>query len=429
MPFQRLLSSTGIGRPFAASSAQAEVATEPVTVPAWLKSWREAIHYLREVGARQHALVRALALTLVWELIAQLVGFVAAATLIPTHDVAAYLLRHPVFQHKNYPLFETMWARWDGVWYTLIATQGYGPQVGILHAFFPAFPGLIHVVGMALGGNYLLAGILINRVLLFPTVGIFTQIVREEAGDSAAESAPLFFVLVPAAVFFLAVYTETLFVLSCLACFLAMRHQRWWLAGLCGAVATATRLPGMVLVGAIVVEGIANRKPWQALGAAALSLSGFAAYVIYLTALYGDPLAFQHAYNYGWGGRHFTLNILAAPLQNIEWLAQHWPWQNAAAFAAASYGLALVIDCALLVAMWRPMRWSYRVFVVGNMLLPLFSATLFAYNRYSVVLFPFLLVGCRWAANRPTLRQGALLTMGCFSLLNLILFTGTYWVG
>jgi len=311
----------------------------------------------------------------------------------------------------------------------LIATQGYGSHVGILHAFFPAFPGLIRLVGDILGGNYLLAGVVISRVLLLPTVAIFMQIVQEEFGEQAAENAPIFFLLVPAAVFFLAVYTETLFLLACLACFLTLRHHLWLLAGLCCVVATATRLPGVVLAGAVLVEGLASRKYWQGLGAAALGMAGLAVYALYLQLAYHDPLAFQHAYNYGWGGRHFTLALWVGPEQYIKLLVGGWPWHSRDILTPLSCTLALVVDCVLLALMWRSLRWSYRLFVVGSMLLPMFSGTLFAFNRYSLALFPFVLVACGWTAKRPTLRQATLLIIGFFSVLNIILFTASYWVG
>lgn len=419
----------GRSRPVVASSLEADILAEPAVASPWLQRLRAVSGHLRAVSVRHRLIIHALALTLAWEVAAQITGYIAASTLPPSHDIGAFLLSNPAFHGKNYPLFETMWARWDGVWYTLIATRGYRPHVGILNAFFPAYPGLIHVTGALLGGNDLLAGILINRLLLFPTVGIFTQIVREESGDQAAESAPLFFLLVPTAVFFLAVYTETLFLFACLACFLAMRHQRWWLAGVCCVVATATRLPGVVLAAALLVEGVVSRRFWRALGAAALGMSGLAVYMLYSTALYGDPLAFQHAYDYGWQFRHFTLNIALAPLQAIQALARAWPWQGDSAFVTASYVLALAVDCILLLGMWRSLRWSYRVFVVGSIMLPLTSSSLVSYNRYSLVLFPFLLVACRWTASRPTLRQAALFTIGCFSVLSIIFFTASYWVG
>jgi len=383
---------------------------------------------LREFLYRHRVLVRALVLTLVWEVVAECVGLLAVVIFPPSTDLPAFLQNHPAFHQGYYPPWETIWARWDGVWYLLIATQGYGPQVGALPAFFPAFPGLIHIVGGLLGGNYLLAGVLMNRVLLFPTVAIFTQIVREESGERAAESAPLFLLLLPVAVFFLAVYTETLFVLACLACFWAMRHQRWLLAGLCCAVATATRLPGIVLAGAVLVEGLASRKYWQGLGAAALGLVGLVAYTVYLQVAYHDALAFQHAYNYGWGGRQFTLNLWQGPQNYLQALFNTSPWGRTELTYLGCL-LALGIDCALLVVMWRALRWSYRVFVVGSMLLPLLSGTLFAYNRYSLTLFPFVLVACRWTAKRPTLREATLLTMGFFCVLGIIMFTSSYWVG
>lgn len=393
------------------------------------KGWAEQRRALAGFYARHRLLAHAVLVTLTWEVVAQLVGLMAAITFPPSQDTPAFFQQHPAFQHGNYPLPLTIWARWDGVWYVLLATYGYPPQVNILDAFFPAFPGLTHLVGALFGGNYLLAGVLINRVLLLLTVALFTQFVREESGDDAAWHAPLFFLLVPAAVFLLAVYTEVLFLFACIACFLAMRHQRWWLAGLCCALATATRLPGIVLAGAVLVEGIQQRQFWRGLGAGVLGLAGLAVYAFYLLVVLRDPLAFQHAYNLGWGERHFTLNILATPVKNFQWLAEHWPLSDGGALATLSYELALVVDCILLVIMWRSLRWSYRAFILGNMLLPLLSGTLFAYNRYSLVLFPFVLVACRWTATRPTLRQSALLTMGGFSVFNIVLFTASYWVG
>ncbi len=413
-----------------ADSPEAPTAPPASPLARRLGDFRARLRPVRDVASRHRLLLRALALTLVWQVVAQIIGYMAASILPKTQDVGAYLTNHPAFHDGHYPISLLIWAHWDGVWYLLLALQGYPTHVDILHAFFPAFPALIHAVGGVLGGNYLLAGVLINRLLLFPVVAIFTQLVREEWGDQAAESAPVFFLLVPAAVFFLAIYTETLFLLACLACFWALRQQRWLLAGLCCALATSTRLPGMVLVGAVFVEGMVARRFWKGLGAAALGCAGLIAYGVYLALTTHDVLAFQHAYLYGWGNdHHFTLNVLAGPLDYLHRLVDGWPWDDAGDFWNVSYVLAFVVDVVLLAVMWRPLRWSYRVFVLGSILLPLMSSTIFAYNRYSIALFPFLLVACRWTATRPTLRQAALLTMGAFSLLNIVLFTAGYWVG
>jgi Gpi18-like mannosyltransferase len=426
--FRSLLAGSKINWSAATRAPEAEPTQRPEVVKG-TSGWVERGHALAGFYISHRLLVHAVLVTLTWELVAQFVGLIAAKTFPPSNDMAAFFQRHPAFQHGSYPLPLTIWARWDGIWYVLLAAQGYAPQINILDAFFPAFPGLVHVVGVVFGGNYLLAGVLINRVLLLLTVALFAQLVREESGDEAAWHAPLFFLFVPAAVFLLAVYTEVLFLLACIACFLAMRHQRWWLAGLCCALATSTRLPGIVLAGAVLVEGIQQRQFWRGLVAGMVGLAGLAAYALYLLMILRDPLAFQHAYNLGWGDRHLTLNILAAPLQDFQWLVAHWPWQDGSALITLSYEVALVVDCILLLIMWRSLRWSYRVFIVGNMLLPLLSGTLFAYNRYSLVLFPFVLIACRWTATRPNLRQIALLTMGCFSVLNIVLFTASYWVG
>jgi Gpi18-like mannosyltransferase len=413
---------------FATTSPEMDVSSDLPRTTVKLNGLEGQQRPLRKFLYRHRLLVRALVLTLVWEVVAECVGLLAVLIFPPSTDLPAFFQNHPAFHQGYYPLWETIWARWDGIWYTLIAAQGYGPYAGLLPAFFPAFPGMIHIFCGLFGGNYLLAGVLINRLLLFPTVALFTQLVREEFGERAAESAPLFLLLLPVAVFFLAVYSETLFVLACLACFLAMRHQRWLLAGLCCALATATRLPGIVLAGAVLVEGLASRKYWQGLGAAALGMAGLAAYALYLHLVYHDALAFQHAYAYGWGDRQFTLNIWWGPQVYFQSLLTDRPW-NRGDVTYLGCVVALVISCALLALMWRSLRWSYRVFVLGSMLLPLLSGTLFAYNRYSLTLFPFVLVACRWTAYRPTLREATLLVMGFFCVLGIVMFTSSYWVG
>ena len=102
------------------------------------------------------------------------------------------------------------------------------------------------------------------------------------------------------AFFLIAPYGEGLFLLLTILAFWGARRDRWWLAGLAGAAAAATRSVGILLVPALLVEAgippaavitIATRNGATALGWEATrgaARPGMRADLVVLTA---DPLA------------------------------------------------------------------------------------------------------------------------------------------
>ncbi|MGP0051206.1 MAG: hypothetical protein ACLPZR_20495 [Solirubrobacteraceae bacterium] len=74
------------------------------------------------------------------------------------------------------------------------------------------------------------------------------MILSFELGARAARGAVLVIAFWPAAYFFSAPYSESLFLAISAGTFLAARQARWLLAGLLGAAAAATRNTGILLV-------------------------------------------------------------------------------------------------------------------------------------------------------------------------------------
>jgi Gpi18-like mannosyltransferase len=134
-------------------------------------------------------------------------------------------------------------------------------------------------------------------------------------GVEVARGAALLVAAWPGSAAFDLPYTESLFLASAGAALVCL-HKRWWiLAGLLGAVASATRPNGLaVAAAAVVAAGLAilREREWKALLAPALSVSGAAAFVLYGWRHSGDPLAWRHAENL-W---HQRLDFNAAALQN-----------------------------------------------------------------------------------------------------------------
>jgi hypothetical protein len=88
-------------------------------------------------------------------------------------------------------------------------------------------------------------------------------LVERECGRAAARRCVVAIALFPTAFFFLTPYTESLFLLVSVACFLALRQQRWLLAGALAALATLTRAVGILLIAPLLVEYL---QVWRARG-------------------------------------------------------------------------------------------------------------------------------------------------------------------
>ena len=97
-------------------------------------------------------------------------------------------------------------------------------------AFFPLYPLLIRFVG-ALAGNHFIAGLLISNACFFFGLLFLYKLLEHEYDRSVARRAIFYVSIFPTAVFFSAVYTESLFFMLTVASFYYMRERRWWLAG------------------------------------------------------------------------------------------------------------------------------------------------------------------------------------------------------
>src|SRR6266481_4394628 len=143
--------------------------------------------------------------------------------------------------------FFTSWNRWDAANYVRIAQFGY--QRVYDTAFFPLFPLLISAIAHLLGSwSYLLVGTLLSNAALLGSLFVIYQLAVESQGEQVAGRTLLYLCIFPTAFFFFAAYNESLFLLLTASAFLAMRRQKWWLAGILGFLAALTRSAGLFLV-------------------------------------------------------------------------------------------------------------------------------------------------------------------------------------
>ena len=120
-------------------------------------------------------------------------------------------------------------ARWDSVWYLTIAKSGYADNLRRM-AFFPVYPGLIHIVGFFTRSD-LVAGVLISLVAFAVALALLHRLVLLDFGEDVAETTVMLIAFCPVAFFFSAVYTESLFLALSVGAIYAARRERWLARG------------------------------------------------------------------------------------------------------------------------------------------------------------------------------------------------------
>jgi hypothetical protein len=169
-------------------------------------------------------------------------------------------------RHVDYPIHVPLsfrgagvlegWVRFDGGWYRLIATQGYGYTPGQQSsvAFWPSYPLAMRALGLATG-DVLLAGILLTFACGLGTAVLFYRWCCRLMEPASAKLAVVLLLVFPYAWYLYgAVYADALFLVATIGAFVLLERDRPVLAGLVAAVATAARPVGMgVVIGLVVV--------------------------------------------------------------------------------------------------------------------------------------------------------------------------------
>lgn len=303
-----------------------------------------------------------------------------------------------------------IWNRWDAPHYLDLARYGYsaeGPgDVPLFIVFYPLYPWLTGAVN-ALLNDPVVSGFLVTTIASLFVAPLLARVVGRELGAPLGRSAAWFLLIFPTAFVLHIPYTEALFMAVLLGSFLAARNERWWLAGILGALATMTRVNGLILVPALVAEALTQwlvdperrlRISWLGIG---LVPVGFLVYLGVNVAVYGDPFHFLFVQQDHW------YKSLDAPWVGIggviDSIVHREPWESMMLgwmeLAFIGLGLAGTIYAAF---RFRP---SWFAWMAGNWLLFVSTSFVMSVPRYALTLFPlfawFALAGQRrewWTA-------------------------------
>lgn len=331
-------------------------------------------------------------------------------------------------------LGESVWANFDGVHYLNIARQGY---LQFQQAFFPLYPFAIRRLAdcLALGsGSFLVAGLGISHLAFLVALFLFHQLARLDFEEKVAWRGIFYLLIFPTSFFFGGVYTESLFLAFALGAFLAARKNHWWLAGILGGLASATRLVGIFLFPALLAEchQQASKKRGKQLNqlvALTLIAVGFLVYMGYLKKTTGDPFFFVHIQPLFGAERTGGKLIL---LHQVFWRYLKMILGTKLDYLYFTVWLELlssVLFLGLAVLVYLKSRLSYTIFMALSFLTPTLTGTFSSMPRYVLVLFPSFMVLAQMAEKDRRLRVIYPIAAIAFGLMAVSLFVRGWFIG
>jgi len=174
---------------------------------------------------------------------------------------------------------------------------------------------LLRYFGVVIHGNLLITGILISLLCYAGCVWLLYRLVRSDFGETIASRAVVLLAIGPLSFFLQAVYTESLFLLLSLACFVFAREGRWRLAGVMGLLATLTRSTGVLLLIPMAYYYYEKRdwslkKTDSHVANLLMFVEGLLVWMAYLALAFGKPLVFSSAqaqWERGAGAPNYTV--------------------------------------------------------------------------------------------------------------------------
>lgn len=380
---------------------------------------------------------------------------VLTSAVITISHISSRVARDPAYApqlDRGVAFFLDGLVQYDGHRYLAIASDGYWYQPGVQSsiAWFPLYPLLIEGFATFLQSPVAAAVVLTSTSSVIALCLYWTWLRRHRSAGTARVTAFLALALFPYAWYLYGVvYADALFLALVLAALLFAEGDRRWFAALAGALATATRPTGLILVPALLAlaatqDGVLRPRPvsnepsltvestpfrgvktfigrgirWIGLPRfdrtairprtwiPLLSLAGIGAYAAFLWWRFGDPLAFATNQSTFRG---------SYPILKLTFLSRMVDF-----FGEPVLGATLLLQFVLAVLalttsgqVSRRFGFPYALLVLGSVAMPAISTHNFmGTGRYLLLAFPAWavigerLAGRRWQGSAVLLASG-----------------------
>jgi Gpi18-like mannosyltransferase len=305
------------------------------------------------------------------------------------HD-ASISLQHRAIGRR---LRETM-AKGDINLYIHLAEAGYDHQpfditkrASHYFAFFPLYPLLLRSLAWLTNDLIMLGVVLSNVLFLFALIILHKLVLALGHSDDIASRTIFYLATFPTSYFFSVPMSESLFLFLAVTAFYLAVRSHWLGAGVIGALCSASRSNGILLLPVLAVYHWQRHgfklSPRKLLPLLLIPL-GLLAYMLFSWKMTGTPWAFIAAQK-SWG-RHFGFFLI--PL--VQYVSKPYD-------IAIPWNVLLLNFAAGLLSLWavyalaKRRDWSLALYQFFLIVMPLSTMTLLSLARYVSVFFPLFL--------------------------------------
>jgi Gpi18-like mannosyltransferase len=291
---------------------------------------------------------------------------------------------------------------WDGGWYNLIARYGYETislesiiPVEQIFAFQPLFPATIKGLGLVIG-NFDAAQVILSSVFGILWIPIFQLVAEQYLDSDQALSVTLVASLFPTVFVFTSVgYNESLFLILVLSAYYLHLKKRHLYSSTLVALATLTRIMGILLIVPMIIDRLRERKFREAI------LYIIPAFAVIAWFCYGylktaNFFVVLEAQKY-WLNRVFIGQYVLPTLFQVN-----PPYTLALPFTEAFVGLAICLSAIffLVILKVREIDWKLATYSILTFLTIVCCGNILSYPRYFSFIFPlwflFRMKNNRW---------------------------------
>lgn len=321
-------------------------------------------------------------------------------------------------------LFLNMFDHWDGPHYLYLAQYGYTNQGDPANfiVFFPLYPLLVRLI--TFNFDYVnLTGMIVSNVASLVAVVYLFKLVKLDYTDSIAKKAVLFLCVFPTAYFMSAPFTEGVFIALVIASLYYARQANWAAAGVLGCLSALTRIGGLVLLPALLVEYLHQRGWKPKFDSKVLFLLlpavGFLIYLGINYVVMGDFFSFMTIQR-----EHFyeTLNPISGLIGAINW-PSHSVYSDSITIGYAQVIFAAFGLFMMLAALKLKLRPSYQVYMLFTWMVTVSTSFWISVPRYVLAMFPLFLVLGLISKKKPV--AIAILAVSCVGLFFFTWLFGT----
>lgn len=376
----------------------------------------------------------------IWRVLLFVVAFISTFLILNFGGRFPYTDR--VLTITGLPSWIWSFGNFDGVHYLRLAQNGYNAEFS--QAFFPLYPLLIRLFNILPKGSldlsiytdpsFFYTGLVLSNICFLLALYFLYKLWTHEYSTKISGLAVLLLLTFPTSFYFGSIYSESLFLLLTVLVFWFTRKNSFILAGVFAALASATKIQGILLAIFLLVElwskykeGILKKGKYLWSGVAGFFISpiGLLAYMFYLGKNFGDPIYFLTSQP-SFGAGRSSIPLVTLPqvaYRYLRILTDVSPGNISFWNSLLELGVVVIL-IAFLIYSFRKIRFSYWVFTVLVVIMPTLTGTFLSMPRFALLAFPLLPAVAKFNKGSKYI----IIAQVLLGMVLVALFTRGYWV-